>query len=254
MRLKLIVCEVFKRECELLSPRFGDASQQVYMPFGLHGTPETLRKKLQEEIDLTPAGSFEAIVLLYGLCSNALAGLRARTMPLVIPRAHDCIALLLGSKERYAREFRRQPGTYWYSCGWIENKLAGNGETPGESGIQSLQKAEANRRYQQYAARFGEDNARYLMEQEAQWRQHYSRLVYIHRDVGRSDFYRGYTQSLAKKEGWKFEEMAGEDRLLQQLLHGEWPQEDFVVIGPGQQSVATWDDRILSAADVGGGG
>jgi len=38
----------------------------------------------------------------------------------VVPRAHDCITLLLGSKERYAKLFGERPGTYWYSAGWLE--------------------------------------------------------------------------------------------------------------------------------------
>jgi hypothetical protein len=33
----------------------------------------------------------------------------------VLPRAHDCVTVLLGSRERYTREHAAAPATYWYS-------------------------------------------------------------------------------------------------------------------------------------------
>ena len=41
-------------------------------------------------------------------------------MPLVIPRAHDCIALFMGSRQRYREYFDAHPGTYYRTSGWIE--------------------------------------------------------------------------------------------------------------------------------------
>lgn len=39
---------------------------------------------------------------------------------LVIPRAHDCITLYLGSRQRYLEQFNARPGTYWYSLDYLE--------------------------------------------------------------------------------------------------------------------------------------
>jgi hypothetical protein len=39
---------------------------------------------------------------------------------MIIPKAHDCITLFLGSKERYRTYFDAHPGTYWYTPGWVE--------------------------------------------------------------------------------------------------------------------------------------
>ena len=39
---------------------------------------------------------------------------------LVVPRAHDCITLFLGSKERYLDYFQTHPGVYFKTSGWIE--------------------------------------------------------------------------------------------------------------------------------------
>jgi len=41
---------------------------------------------------------------------------------MVIPRVHDCISLLLGSRRQYDSEFDQFPGTYYLSKGWKEYK------------------------------------------------------------------------------------------------------------------------------------
>jgi hypothetical protein len=46
---------------------------------------------------------------------------------MVVPRAHDCIALLLGSREKYAVYFDAHPGTFYQSPGWVE-RAAGLGD------------------------------------------------------------------------------------------------------------------------------
>ncbi len=39
---------------------------------------------------------------------------------LVLPAADDCISLLLGSRARYLEEHGAQPGTYYYTRGWVD--------------------------------------------------------------------------------------------------------------------------------------
>jgi len=63
-----------------------------------------------------------AVVLGYGLCSNAVLGLRAGRCPLVMPRVDDC-----GSRAGLQRGLRRAgapvAGTYYLSRGWIESHV-----------------------------------------------------------------------------------------------------------------------------------
>ena len=77
---------------------------------GLHNTPKNLRSTLQAEIDLVEPGQYDAILLAYGICGTSTVGLAASHTQLVIPRAHDCITLYLGSHGRYEHEFNRHPG------------------------------------------------------------------------------------------------------------------------------------------------
>ena len=90
--------------------------------------------------------------------------------PLVIPRAHDCITLFLGSKERYTKRFEESPGTYYYSSGWIERK---DGST--EQGNMRLINEEAKKkRFDSYVEKYSLDNAQYLVEMESQWTTNYN--------------------------------------------------------------------------------
>ena len=84
----------------------------------LHDHPERLRDKLNERIAATPGA--RTILLAYGRCSNGTAGLDAGPHRLVLPAVDDCIAILLGSRDEYLRQFNGCPGTYYYTRGWIE--------------------------------------------------------------------------------------------------------------------------------------
>ena len=136
---------------------------------GLHDTPVKLTRMVQEQIDRLEQyldqrmvkHPPQAIVLGYGLCSNGVAGLKARGIPLVVPRTDDCIAIFLGSQRRYLEAFHRYPGTYWINNGWLEH-----GFVPTREALEE--------RYARYVQDYGEDNAQFLMEQDGQWQKHYT--------------------------------------------------------------------------------
>ena len=120
MRLKCISCEVFARAaywCAAISPHIVDVT---LLQRGLHNQPPDLRTQLQAQIDAATGQGYDAVVLAYGLCGRALTGLVARDVPLIVPRAHDCITLFLGSRLRYNEQFEQFPGTYWYALDYIE--------------------------------------------------------------------------------------------------------------------------------------
>ncbi len=73
---------------------------------------------MNERIAATPGA--RTILLAYGRCSNGTAGLEAGPHRLVLPAVDDCIAILLGSRDEYLRQFSGCPGTYYYTRGWIE--------------------------------------------------------------------------------------------------------------------------------------
>ena len=81
-----------------------------------------MRESVQAAIDEaeTQIEKYDAIALGYGLCGNGLAGVQARSVSLVLPRAHDCITLLMGSRARFESYFQDHPGVFYRSAGWVE--------------------------------------------------------------------------------------------------------------------------------------
>jgi len=223
MRLQFITCKVMQREAFFCAARCGNIIDVVFMPQGLHQTPDRLRGEIQKALDCTKDRQgvpYDASVLGYGLCSNGILGVSA-SIPIVVPRGHDCVTLLLGSRERYRQYFDSHRGVYWYSPGWIEY-----GDPPGRERCERLLK--------EYRQKYGEDNAAYLMETEQGWMKEYSRAVYIDWGFSGCEHYRTYAKDCAAFLGWKYDELKGDSSLMQRLLDGKWDESDFLIVRPGQ--------------------
>jgi hypothetical protein len=239
MRLLLIGCGVLLRELSdaiVRSPHLIDAN---YLPTGLHDTgTKLMREGIQQAIDAAEGKGYDAIALGYALCGTGIAGVRARTIPVVVPRAHDCIALLMGSREKYKEYFNENPGTYYRSIGWVERQAELTEQVAGIGLDDNLQ---------QLIDKYGEDAGRFLYEEMSGYKKHYSRLTFIRTGLEVDDSFRQSAQAEAVEKGWKYEELDGSTTLFRRLLAGDW-NDDFLVVQPGQKVVASNDDWILAAA------
>jgi hypothetical protein len=196
----------------------------VLMEQGLHDTPDKLRTEVQRALNNTldiQGRPYDASLLGYGLCSNGIVGLSAQ-IPIVVPRGHDCITLLLGSKDRYQQYFDSQPGTYWYSPGWIES-----GKQPSKERYEQL--------LLQYRQKFGDDNAEYLMQLEHDWMHKYNCAAYVDWGFVDCDRYKQFTKDCAEFLGWNYNELTGEPGLIQRLLDAQWNDAEFLLVKPGQK-------------------
>jgi hypothetical protein len=240
MRLKLISCEVLFREmCHACahSPHQVDLE---FLPKGLHdlgGKPMAAR--IQEAVDRTGEGEYQAILLGYGLCGNGLDGLTARHTRLVLPRAHDCIALLMGSHARYQAYFDGNPGTYYRSTGWLERGQGLQQLTHHTLGFDESLDA--------LVRRYGEDNGRYLFEEMTRYRSQYRKLTFIETGLEAGGEFIAAAAAEASEKGWSFERLPGDLAWLGRLVEGVWPEAEFVVAEPGQRIVASYDDRVVKA-------
>jgi len=213
-----------------------------FLPKGLHDGPsEEMRTRIQESVDLADDGGYEAVLLGYGLCGTGLVGLKARSVSLVIPRAHDCITLFLGSRGRYARQFRQHPGTYFKTTGWIERGSDLDQLEPGSL----LRQSGVGVSYEELVKKYGEENARYLYEQLGDYTRNYSRLVFIEMGIERDHRYESMTREEALERGMEFEKIPGDMALIQGLLDGGWSDEDYLVVPPSQAVKNTNDERII---------
>jgi len=205
---KVIACATVIEEMLLHLPPGMDYH---VLDFGLHVNPEVLRCALQEAVDAS-AVSAETILLGYGLCSQAVVGLRANGCTLVVPKVDDCIAIFLGSAEAYKTQIRTEPGTYYLTKGWIEA-----GDNPFDE-------------YEGLVERYGEEKARWLMEQIL---KNYTRLALINTGQYELERYRDYSRRMAERFGLRYEEIPGSDTLVKKLLYGPWDNE-FVIARPGE--------------------
>lgn len=243
MRLKLISCEIFYREVCAVVARSINQVDVAFLPKGLHdiGSAQML-DRLQSALNAVDESDYQAVLFGYGLCGTGLAGLTARAKPIVIPRAHDCIALFLGSKERYAEYFQTHPGVYFKTSGWIER---GEGLQP--LSHQELRKAGLGYSYEELVEKYGEENAKFLYGQLGDTTRNYSQLTYIEMGIEPDDRFERATREEAARRNWRFEKVRGELGLLERLVDGKWGPEEFLIVPPGWRVVAKYDDSVIGA-------
>jgi hypothetical protein len=205
---KVIACATVIEE---MLPHLPPDTDYCVLDSGLHINPEVLKRVLQETVDAS-ATSAETILLGYGLCSQAVVGLRANDCTLVVPKVDDCIGIFLGSEEAYKGQFRAEPGTYYLTKGWIE---AGDSPFAEYDGLVEL---------------YGEQKARRFMRQIL---KNYTRLALINTGQYELERYRDYSRRTAARFGLRYEEIPGSNALIKKMLRGAWDG-DFVIAYPGE--------------------
>ena len=242
MKIKCLACEALSRLVYLCAAGSPHAVDVTLFKLGLHNTPGVLRARLQGEIDAAGEQGYEAVVLGYALCGRAAEGLKASRVPVILPRAHDCITLFLGSRQIYTEEHDRIPGTYWYALDYIErgDHSGSNFVLGSEDLIQPV--------YEEYVRKYGQDNADYLMEVMGAWKNNYQRAVYIDMGVGDGQAVEQRARDEAARRNWAFERRLGDLRLIRKLLCGPW-DEELLVVQPGQSIAMSMDENILCAEE-----
>ncbi len=205
-KMKLIACRTLEEELlKVLPPEI----EAVFLEYALHNTPDILRQELQKEFDKD--SEHDTILLGYGLCSNSVLGVKSDRHRLVIPRVHDCISLLLGSRAKYNQEFHTFPATYYLSKGWIK------------------QKGDPYSSYVKYTEMFGEEMARETTEMMY---NNYQRIAYVH-TLGDDEEDVRYSQEVAKFLGINHVELDGNLEMFEALVSGNW-DDRFIIVEPGE--------------------
>ena len=158
-RMKLICCDVLFRMACRAAAGSKNIIDMEFTRLQSHNEPDLLRNEIQGLIDKADAeGVYEAVLLGYGLCGNSAAGLVARGRPLVIPRAHDCCTLFLGSRANFKDKFGDRLSAQWSSHGYLErnHEYAGGTDINKSLGL--------DRDYAALVEQYGEDNAEYIWE------------------------------------------------------------------------------------------
>jgi len=234
-RVALLACRVFEKEIALYAANARHIVETRYFEVGLHDRPDQLRATLQTELDsLAAREDIDAVALAYGLCGRGTAGLRAAKHRLVIPRAHDCITVFMGSKEHYAAHQKRCPTCYYYSPGWNRER-----RVPGPERLESLKL--------ELAKKFDSDDVSFLLDSEReQWALH-DTVTYLDLGTDDAEAEAEYARRCGQWLGWKFERLRGDPTLLRDLLWAHWDARRFQIIEPGERLGHSPDETILRA-------
>lgn len=254
MFLKVIACEIALREICFAAAQARNVVDLEFLAQGYHDTPAKGRDYLQERIDAVPAGKYDAILIGYGLCGNIINNLRPNHTKLVIPRAHDCITFFLGSRERYQRLSEAQPGGYFYTSGWLEALRRRGDNTPPEKAMYLPTRAgvadSTTTLYEQWVQRYGEESAKYLLETMDHWTANYTHGILIEFDFSKVLHLREQVQTICTKRGWQYEEIEGDLRMLQYWLDGEWDEQIFQIVNPGEEVTPSYKDNVITTQPV----
>ncbi len=211
----VISCSVLN---DLLGKRLPAGIPVTWMDITLHNTPKKLAAALQERIDALSEPS--TIIVGYGLCGNGLVGVKSGVHTLVIPRTHDCVAIFLGSHQRYVERFFASANTYYLTKGWLDAR------------------DEPLSDYLDYVKQFDEETADYLVEMKY---KHYRKLCMVGFSQQELDGCRADAMKVAdfckQRFGMEYEETIGTTELIEALI--SMPEridsgdEEFVVVPPG---------------------
>lgn len=208
-----LACKVFEG-----SVRHPANAQPRFLDYGLHQVPKKLKQTLQEEIDSIKQPSL--IVLGYGLCGNGLNEIQAGKHTLIVPKADDCVAIFMGSRQRYLDQFFANPGTYYLTKGWFE------------VGSDPLTE------YNNLTEKYGQETADWLMEQQY---QHYRRLIFVALTEEDITSYRARALEVAEycqRFGMVYEEYLGSGEFIakieQVLSSPNTVTQEFIIVQPGE--------------------
>ncbi len=249
MHLKLIACEVLTREvchCVARSPHVIDVE---FSEKGAHDESDVLRALIQSKIDQIQQAdtAYDAVLLGYGLCGNSTVGLESRDTKLVIPRAHDCCTLFLGSKTAFKQHFAANPSQPFSAGGYIER----GDEYVRDGSVGKL--LGQDKTYDDYVRLYGEDNARYLVETlDASLHTGDSdKVVFIDVPETRVPRHAKECRARAEADGKHYVQLDGSIRLIRDLVFGEWNSDDFLIVEPHHRITGLYDwDEIIRAKEL----
>jgi hypothetical protein len=211
-RRAIIACAIMKTELEAVAN--GHSVDLYYLEQGLHNTPQAMPLRIQEKIDELAYLKHERICLGYGLCSNGILGVNSRISPLTTPRCHDCIALFLGSNQRYRELFRQRPGPHSFTSGWI----AGDGDPLGS--------------VERHARRLGPKKAKRAVDLEL---ANYTHFCFIDNGLGDPGAVKARTLENCRAFQKEYMEVRGDLTYFQKLVASEIPEDAsaFITLPPG---------------------
>jgi len=207
MTVKIIACEVMKEELLAITPK--NQVEYEFIPMKLHLYPQKLHKELQDILDRSLG--FSKIIIAFGLCGGATKNLKASDTPLIIPRIHDCLPILLGSRAAYEHFVTEEKGTFYLSCGWMIT----------EKNILS--------EHQRVCEKYGEKKALRVLDRMY---DSYKKVLFIHTGCTEEEITMQQSKEIAELLKLRYDTVQGNDAYLQKIVNGPWDEDYFAHIAP----------------------
>ena len=210
LNASIIACKTLENEINKAVEALGIDYPVYWIDSGLHNYPEKLKEQLQENIDQIKTSDY--IIMLFGLCGNALLGISSKTSTLVIPKVDDCISMFLGGNEQ-RRKLENDYKAYYLTKGWLtyENNIWNE--------------------YQHSIEKYGRERTRSLFQIML---KHYTHLVVIDTGAYDTESFLKETKKIADELNLTHKLIPGDLALLYRALEGKWDH-NFALIEPGQK-------------------
>ena len=215
MKIKIIACSMLRQELSQAMKDTGCSYPITWLDAGLHNFPDKLRCELQSALNqITEA---DCVLLCSGFCGNSVAGIQAGDFEVILPRADDCLTLLIGSQLR-RQEVSKGTGTYFLTQAWL-------------SGDQNLLN-----QYQHTIKRYGNKRARRVFDIMF---GNYQQIALL--DTGCYSLAEAEpkAQQIASTLGLNYCVIPASNKRLRELLTGPWSEEWFLRLKPHE--VLDWE-------------
>jgi hypothetical protein len=118
MKIGVVACDIMKLELGKILASFPEITEVVWLEAALHCRPKHMKEVIKENINAVK-DKVDVIFLGYGYC-HSLQGIEDEfDVPIVMPQMDDCIQILM-TPEVYAKEIRKEVGTWFMTPGWAE--------------------------------------------------------------------------------------------------------------------------------------
>jgi len=209
----IIACRMLEPELRAAMEAEGADFPIVWTEKGLHDTPKKLTEALNERLrEVEREYAPKRVLLGFGFCGNALAGVTAGNFELILPRIDDCITMLIGSRELKER-YSGGVGTLFLTQSWVDSE---------ESVVSQREKLIED---------YGEDVGMQLFNMMY---AQYGRIAVLDTRCAELAPILAKTEPMAAELGFEHRVFDASNAYLRELLTGPWSAERFIVKAAGE--------------------
>ena len=204
MKMKRIIlgCRTLEDELCAAMRACGCVDEVRWFESGLHNVPARLHGVLQSMLD--DCQGCDTVLLAMGVCGNAVSDLRTHGFQMVVPRADDCIGLLLGGAHRPV-------DSYFLTHGWLR----------GERNLW--------REYEHCIEKYGDKRGKRIFSAMF---HNYNAVTLLNTGCFDMEAAAAETREIAQRLKLQYLEQAGSLSRLEALLLWRWSAGDFIITPP----------------------